>query len=86
MKSELWELDQLKSELRRAFSMIDVLANKYDAIQNELIELKKAISHPSEKKTRAAISTSVQFERNVEELRSLDHKQVCSWQSDTVTM
>ena len=68
------QLDHLKSELIRAFSIIDDLTCKYNSIENQISQLKRAMSVSGDAMTDNPYST--QAERNVEELRCLDNKQV----------
>ena len=76
------QLKKLKSELTQVISMIDDLTNKYDILQNEVKQLRKAVNMPVEEGAIASsiilkqTSSSAQVERNVEELRTLNCDQV----------
>lgn len=73
------QLLDLKSELKQVISMVDVLTSKYEAVNNEVTQLKELmkVNEPlNTSSTTVRQSSSASFTQNIQELKNLDCEQV----------
>lgn len=79
------DIEELKSQLKQAWSVINDLAAKCDGLQKEVMLLKQSTRKTARKQTVVTKESVVDMERNVKELRTLSCTQVSKIQKHMYT-